>query len=167
MVPRKDGLARIRVGNNAMREIKFRAFHKERKKFYFFGTLVYCDEYNHLGFDLINHEVDGGPYCNIDSKTDDFENIQQYIGLKDKNGKEIYEGDIVLTTYISLEESKSELSPIPSFSKVKNKKEIVELKGGGFFPFTRLWAHGNEDFIKFTEVIGNIYENKELLVKNG
>lgn len=74
----------------------------------------------------------------VDPKT-----IGQYTGLKDKNGKKIFEGDIVKSKYGVF---KSKIEWNDSFC--------------GFFPFC------NNDtgiFADECEVIGNIYENKELL----
>jgi hypothetical protein len=68
----------------------------------------------------------------------------QFTGLKDKNGKEIYEGDIV--EFRRAYTNKSELMPF---------KEVVGFEGGRF---TNLpW--GEEK----VEIIGNIYETPELL----
>lgn len=82
-------------------------------------------------------------------KTEDKNHIiMQFTGLVDNNGKEIYEGDIVKTT-------------------IGHKFEIGFIDGkfgcadGGY-----LMTFGNEKaVVDSCEVIGNIYENKELAYK--
>lgn len=64
--------------------------------------------------------------------------VMQYTGLKDKNGKEIYEGDIVTR---------------------KNKTYIVEYELGGF-QFSGISAYVMQGEVT---IIGNICENPELL----
>ena len=72
--------------------------------------------------------------------------LMQYIGMKDKNGKEIWEGDIIRHDN---EYDDVETSPI-------------EFEQVGFWPtsFDNEYGWPPEDEI---EVIGNIYENPELL----
>lgn len=118
-----------------MNNLKFRVWDKKLK---LLGNVSYIDfkskkmiYHNHNG--LFNY------YVNFE----DVE-IMQSTGLPDKNGVEIFEGDIIATT--------------------KNKYEIIQ-------GVTGLWKAVNKqsehylclDDICLTAVIGNIYENKELL----
>lgn len=71
--------------------------------------------------------------------------IMQYTGLKDKNGKEIYEGDIVKIHWPSGSHA---------ISKVGWDFSSWQLEGGGMIGNFK----NNE-----LEIIGNIFENPELL----
>lgn len=98
--------------------------------------------------------------------------VEQYTGLKDKNGKKIYEGDIVKATVRISTPYKSD-----TFRNVRGK--IVYGQGGAFcIEEPEIFTSNNEGSErKFTtinplfsigstdniEVIGNIHENKELL----
>lgn len=86
-----------------------------------------------------------------DSWIVDPETIGQYAGLKDKNGKEIYEGDIIEKTYYSYHQ--------PECS------ELFEIKYEGLsFHFEHI--KGSTFHLPFTEdieIIGNIHDNPELV----
>ncbi len=106
-----------------IREIKFRAWVSHQKQFWYPGTIIRVslgeDLQKELGEDII---------------------LMQFTGLKDKNGKEIYEGDIV-------HHGKNAVSP-------------VEFHDGSFTVATTSVMHRRSNELK---VIGNIYENPELL----
>jgi uncharacterized phage protein (TIGR01671 family) len=73
----------------------------------------------------------------------------QYTGLPDKDGKEIYEGDIIRTVRGLREVSYSDETAM--FVALNNSVE------------TALWAHLRDGLEDITEIIGDIYENPELL----
>ncbi len=111
-----------------MREIKFRQWDSIRR--------VWYTDIGAVGDGMWN----GFPYVSWELYP-----IMQYTGLKDRNGKEIYEGDIL--SFVPIDHKKFN-NPYPPFSVFWNDKEC------GFC----LWSP-RED----VEVIGNIYENPELL----
>jgi hypothetical protein len=74
------------------------------------------------------------------------ETVGQFVGLTDKNGKKIFEGDIVNIEYLE--------------TTVKNA--VIEYVGASFYGTTEFDAWELNDYTSL-EVIGNIHDNKELL----
>lgn len=105
-----------------MRELKFRVWHTKKN----------CDYYELEDF------------CGVDDRYFLEDTIvEQYTGLKDENGKEIYEGDIIESSW-------------------NCERRVVEWNG-----IEGEWEH-YLDFNTHSKyggsvVIGNIHENKELL----
>ncbi len=92
--------------------------------------------------------------------------LMQYTGLKDKNGKEIYEGDIVRIHKFTQELGEN-------MGVIEGEKEFlakIEFSMyGGIYLNSRendscpLWEYENGFHEESIEVIGNIHENPELL----
>lgn len=147
-----------------MREIKFRAWDKEREKMFYFGDPIYDSEYDWLAFRQPNRDTMF--YEGVDT-------LMQYTGLKDKNGKEIYEGDIVR---LYTGEVCGVVFPVGGGFVVdwydKNKKAGFRKPlyneiyfDGPSVSFTPDGAIEGEDYYteRKAEIIGNIYENPEML----
>ena len=139
-----------------MRTIKFRAWDKDWK----IKEMLYFSIF----------DTDDGLYCK-DGVTDIRKSeIMQFTGLKDKNGKKVFQGDI-----LKVQSAKKDYGSCSygGFLKVvaltcgytlepfnPTLKEIEDK--GEFWDSSSLW-HITES--KYIEVIGNIYENPNLLKK--
>lgn len=127
-----------------MRDIHFRAWDKEENE------MLYSDPELSIGFNVFTGKWTGG-------KSDfELEHIilMQYTGLKDKNGKEIYEGDIL---------KQADEDIIVAEYKCL---EVDAFEGIGFNLWSFIGEYNKFDCARLQselEVIGNIYENPELL----
>lgn len=132
-----------------MREIKFRAFDTVNKKYVPQGEVVFKD-YGDTSISVIPNCQE---YIYVEVKPEQFV-IEQFTGLTDKNGKEIYEGDI-LACY--------DWGTTNTF--MHNDVILWDVDENGW-NFKTDWAECRYDFRKaiiVSEVIGNIHENPELL----
>ena len=131
-----------------MRDIKFNYLVK-RENGYIFSETFTLEQIEH-GVDLFitaNH---------VNSKTELYR--RQYIGILDKNGKEIYEGDI--------------LTVIDPNGELNRQCQVEYVSQWSGYPYESLDGFGDFDVTTIGwaielgyvfEVIGNIYENPELL----
>ena len=125
-----------------MREIKFRGKSVETGKWEY-GNLVITD-HNRL-YEMIDNER---RYRGIVA----FETVGQFTGLKDKNGKEIYEGDIIEWTTLSGEKYRFSVEYSNEYAQY-----IITNTGDVENEAEPLGDYEN------IEVIGNIFENGDLL----
>lgn len=129
-----------------MREIKFRAWDKKEKKMISFSDInVLIGDYGcslEKAFELARR----GDYLRKDQIK-----LMQYTGLKDKDGKEVYEGDIIKAWGGMNSETKV-------FPVEYTNSSAYQNSYAGYKILCDIWFSGDG-----CEVIGNIYENPELL----
>ena len=131
------------------REIKFRAWLKEENKMVNVETIDFSEK--SIQYLEKNEIIDA--YLLRTTFLEDIE-LMQYTGQKDKNGKEIYEGDILKYKFpydrrlkhVSLVKFIETEASFGIKDRYKNEIPLYRIAANNYF-----------------EVIGNIYENEELL----
>lgn len=124
------------------RQLKFRAWDKVNKRMLHFGGFSWHDEY-----DLCYMEG------RLDVPAGDNLEWMQFTGLKDSNGTDVYEGDLVKLTEQYIYEVRFEDGKFVGYH--------IKQEWGRWGDLKRL---SDPDFAhRHHEVIGNIYQNAELL----
>lgn len=123
-----------------MREIKFRIWDIDKRKFI-------VNETDRLGYGdtkkCMSERVDF-ENNSVEINADESYILSEYTGLKDMKGKEIYEGDILFETF-------------------REEYFKVVFENGSFRAEVDEYSLDLEDHANICEVVGNIYENAELM----
>ena len=142
-----------------MREIKYRGIPTDNNTSYdkedgfVEGSLIIDNNKYYIVLEVIdNIKRDDYAICMIEVIP---ETVRQYTGLKDKNGKEIYEGDIVSFNLKSDSEGQPYIIGYIEYQTTFSGYRIMSFEGSFALDYN----------IKDIEVIGNIYDNPELLKK--
>ena len=127
---------------NMTREIKFRAYDKRTKRMKLVAAIWFSFASGPEKIDI----GDGLPQANPEECI-----LMLYTGLLDKNGKEIFEGDIVKAVLDEI--SVERVGDVQYQTTFARYGYTAESLGFGFDPDN--WQY---------EIIGNIYNNKNLII---
>ena len=142
------------------RILKFRAWDSDKKVMIF-------DFHPTANYTIFQTQVNDKFICGGTMQNGDWNepDLMQYTGLKDKNGKEIYESDILITPC-----NETRYTKRANVHGQGAKTMIIESTGkvvckwvGYGFKFDHLVKNKHSINIPEIEIIGNIHENPELL----
>lgn len=128
------------------REILFKGQRKSDRE-WIYGNLLRTDD----GIFIIQNHV---PYHLLAKYEVLKETVCQYTGLTDKNGRKIFENDIVFAPFIGYA------------GKKEGRKGVVEFVNGAFsvnWNDSEKYGKNFAGYVNDIEVIGNIFDNQEIL----
>lgn len=133
------------------REIKFRGIREEynpawHQSIFKYGNLLNLNSIGEVGYDLDHYE-----YAKVKPET-----VGQFTGLYDKNGKEIYEGDIVTYKRSVGNWTGQTMTTTHKIIFTEEVNAFVMEYGSSYIKLRKHWGYEYE-------VIGNIFENPDLL----
>lgn len=133
-----------------MRELKFRVWDSEYKEMLYNGNML--------------SQEDGRVYANykigvIKAFSPNCYTVMQYIGLNDKNGKNIFEGDIV-----EFDDSLTNSRPVKGIGEIVFCKDLNLVRAPSYcIHFLKPTQGIHTNMWGDIKVIGNVFENPELL----
>lgn len=125
----------------SQREFKFRVYQFSTHRMFYAGEYRLKFNRDHIFHPLLEN--------NFQPKKKDYI-VLEWTGLVDANGRDIYEGDVI--RHVNFKK----------YGESYSRLEVVRFSDGIFTPFGSV----NDDFCahpQFMEVIGNVFENPELL----
>lgn len=130
-----------------MREIRFRAW--DRKE----GRMLYAGLFDGNWYATPSNDA-GGCHTVRGKHTDDRLTLEvmQYVGIEDRNGREVYEGDIVKLT-----------GKHPAYWKFEVRSDTSYFYLNGIHEPLNIRTLFDVTSVEGVEIIGNVYEHKHLL----